>query len=161
MAFLLNDVLRDPSAVAEHINTDQVLLHLTVSDHSRTHAVFHGVFRPPAAFAEQGYQVEQARIVVAKKQAPQAFPIGPARAWQHRNGPFGDLCLWFDGDPRGLRWGWEDGFEAYIAIVHRHLFFEQVWRRTGSWPVEEAPHGPGDHPIKTAEMLWKAKMWNS
>ncbi len=160
MALLLKDVLRDPDEVAERVNDDQALVHLTVDEHGRDRATFHAAFQPPIAFADEGYSAERARIIVPTKQTPLAFPVGPPRAWKHRNGPLGDLCLWFDGDPRGLRWEWDDGFGAYVAIVHRHLFFEEMWRRTGSWPVEDAPHGPGEHPVRTLEMQWKAKLWN-
>lgn len=61
----------------------------------------------------------------------------------------GDLCLWYPNDPRSLRWEWDDGLIAYITIVHRHLQAEEFWRRTGTWPAEDAPHGYGPHPIRT------------
>lgn len=64
----------------------------------------------------------------------------------------GDLCLWYPNDPRSLRWEWDDGLVAYITIVHRHLQAEEFWRRTGTWPAEDAPHGDGPHPIRTEAM---------
>lgn len=69
----------------------------------------------------------------------------------------GQLCLWYPGDPRGLTWAWADGFEMYLTIVHRHLQAEEFWRRTGRWPAEDAPHGEGDHPIRTVEMQAAAR----
>lgn len=69
----------------------------------------------------------------------------------------GDLCLWFPDDPRGLRWEWGDGLESYITIVHRHLQAEEYWRRTDRWPAEDAPHGDGDHPIRTPAMQQAAR----
>lgn len=160
MALLLRDVLRDPHEVAEHVNDNQARVHLTVDEHGRDGVAFYATFQPPTAFADEGYSAEQARIIVLRKATPRTIPLGPPRPWKHRNGPFGDLCMWFDGDPRGLRWEWLDGFGAYVAIAHRHLFFEEMWRRTGSWPVEDAPHGSEGHPIRTLEMQWKAKLWS-
>jgi hypothetical protein len=65
---------------------------------------------------------------------------------------FGDLCLWFPSDPKGLRWEWSDGLVSYITIVHRHLQAEEFWRRSGHWPAEDAPHGSGNHPVRTLTM---------
>lgn len=70
----------------------------------------------------------------------------------------GDLCLWYPGDPRSLRWAWSDGLVSYITIVHRHLQAEECWRRTGSWPAEDAPHGRGRHGITTNAMRTAAGM---
>ena len=67
-------------------------------------------------------------------------------------GLFGGLCLWFPDDPRELRWEWSDGLDAYVTIVHRHLQAEEFWRRNRRWPAEDAPHGPGAHPIRTEAM---------
>lgn len=64
----------------------------------------------------------------------------------------GQLCLWYPGDPPSLQWNWADGLVAYVTIVHRHLQAEEFWRRNGRWPAEDAPHGEGDHPIRTLEM---------
>jgi hypothetical protein len=158
-ADVLRHVFRDPHEVAEHVNTDQALVHVTVAEQTRERVVFHVVCRPPTAFAAAGYAIEEARIVVPRQGNPRTYPVGAPRPWLHRNGPHGDLCLWFEGDPRGLRREWDDGFGAYVAIAHRHLFYEEFWRRDGRWPIEDAPHGPGEHRIVTLEMQWKAKLW--
>jgi hypothetical protein len=76
-----------------------------------------------------------------------------AHAWAASDpSRFGQLCLWFPDDPPALKWDWSDGLVAYITIVHRHLQAEEFWRRTGSWPAEDAPHGEGVHPIRSPEM---------
>lgn len=159
MAFVLKDVLRDPQKVAEHVNS-QPRVHLAALAHDRARAVFGATFEPPTGFEDEGYPIEHARIGVPAGGIPHALPIGPKRIWKHRNGPMGDLCLWYPGDPRALRWEWTDGFGAFVAIVHRHLFFEEMWRRTGKWPVEDAPHGYGDHSIRTIKMQREAQLWN-
>lgn len=160
MAFLMKDVLRKPTKVTEHVNADQPLAHLGVVVRDPKRVVFDAAFEPPTAFADEGYPIEHARIGLPKNGIPHALPIGPKRQWKHRNGTMGDLCLWFAGDLRSLRWEWADGFGAFVAMVHRHLFFEEMWRRTGSWPVEDAPHGPGEHPLGTIDMQREAQRWN-
>jgi len=70
----------------------------------------------------------------------------------------GELCLWYPEDPRALRWEWTDGLISYMTIVHRHLQAEEHWRREGTWPAEDAPHGEGSHPIRTHEMRRAAGM---
>ena len=64
----------------------------------------------------------------------------------------GELCLWYPGDPRALRWEWADGLSSYLTVVHRHLQAEEFYRRNGTWPSEDAPHGPGPHPIRSPEL---------
>ena len=133
--------------------------------------VFDMTFRPVQGLHD--YADERARVSVSPQGDVFAFPLGSrSRAWKHRNpspiGPgFGsigaELCLFYPGDPRSLRWEWDDGFVAYISRVHRHLFTEEYWRRTGSWPVEDAPHGEpkGDgHPIVTPFMRREERRWS-
>jgi hypothetical protein len=127
-------------------------------------------FDPPPELAAAGYCTERGRIAVTASGQVASFPLGSVgRRWKHRNGsPLGpifdhlggDLCLWYRHDPRGLRWEWDDGFEQYVTRVHRHLFFEEYWRRTGEWPFEDAPHGEpaaGVHPVLTRQMRKAAK----
>ena len=159
MAISVTDVFDDPHAVADTIAVGQPLVVLEVLEHMDRRVQFLGTFQPPAAFVRDGYPTEKALIVVTRSGPPRAIPVGSARAWQHRNGPL-ELCLWFDGDPRGLRWEWDDGFASYVGIVHRHLTYEEYWRRTGQWPVEDVPHGQGDHPVRTLNMHWKAQLWD-
>lgn len=138
---------------------------------ARTGAVIDVTFTPPPELARAGYVAERARLSVWPDGAVLTFPLGPARPWRHRQpSPFGpgfgtlagELCLYYRDDPRALRWAWEDGFDQYLTRVHRHLFFEEYWRRTGHWPVEDAPHGrpsAGVHPILSAQMKDAAKRW--
>ncbi|TFV64602.1 UNVERIFIED_ORG: hypothetical protein E4P37_12565 [Bacillus sp. AZ43] len=135
-------------------------------------AVLDLTFDPPPEFAAEGYVAESARITARPDGQIHTFPLGARdRKWKHRNpsplGPIfgelaGDLCLWYPRDPRGLRWEWEDGLEEYVTRVHRHLFFEEYWRRNDEWPVEDAPHGEppaGAHPVLTRQMRKAAKQW--
>jgi hypothetical protein len=134
-------------------------------------AVLELTFDPLPEFAAHGFGAERARITARADGGVHTFPLGPPRRWKHRNpsplGPVfghlaGDLCLWYPHDPRGLRWEWDDGFEQYVTRVHRHLFFEEYWRRMDQWPVEDAPHGDpptGAHPVLTRQMREAAKRW--
>lgn len=113
---------------------------------------------PPPELAIAGYADEGARISINPASEIFSFPLGPQRAWKHRysfspeRGFVQQLCLWFPEDPRPLKWMPDDGFEDYVARVHRHLFDEEYWRRNGSWPTEDAPHGnPGHQNDKTGE----------
>ena len=75
-----------------------------------------------------------------------------------------ELCLWYPNDPRSLRWEWPDGIEQYVTRVHRHLHFEEYYRREGEWPVEDAPHAEpvnGAHPILSAFMRKEERRWAS
>lgn len=128
---------------------------------------------PLPEFAAAGYRRERARISVRRDGKLFAFPLGLSRRWKHRElsplgGDFGwlgaELCLWYPADPRPLRWDWPDGFEQYVTRVHRHLFFEEYWRRTGHWPVEDAPHGDsadGAHPVLSRQMRKAISAWAS
>lgn len=117
------------------------------------------VFSPLPELLAHGYGDERARISIAPNEDVYSFPLGRKRLWKHRYpfqpefGSCSQLCLWFPGDPPPLRWEWADGLEDYIGRVHRHMFYEEYWRRTGTWPAEDAPHGvPGNvltHPDGT------------
>lgn len=118
-----------------------------------------------------GFDDERARVSVLPDTRVLTYPLGELRDWKHRNpspmGPefghlAGDLCLFYPGDPRALRWEWADGFIAYLARVQRHLYFEEQWRRTGNWPVEDAPHGEpvhNAHPLETKFMRQEERRW--
>ncbi|WP_082948693.1 hypothetical protein [Mycobacterium sp. 1274756.6] len=124
---------------------------------------------PPPELVIAGYANEGARVSISPAGEIFSFPLGPRREWKHRysfnpdGGCIRQLCLWFPEDPRPLRWVPDDGFEDYVARVHRHLFYEEFWRRTGFWPTEDAPHGnpgrqndtPGEqsaYPIRSAHL---------
>jgi hypothetical protein len=51
------------------------------------------------------------------------------------------LCLYYPKDPDERRWKNEDGLLRLFDLARLHLFGEYRWRETGSWPIEEAPHG--------------------
>jgi len=127
-------------------------------------------FAPPPELVAYGYVDERGRMSIAPNADVYSFPLGRQRPWKHRypfqpdHGSCNQLCLWFPGDPPPLRWEWSDGLEDYVSRVHRHLFYEECWRRTGDWPAEDAPHGaPGNqlthsdgtptHPIISTRLL--------
>ncbi len=66
-------------------------------------------------------------------------PRGSA-ASEHRFGET-ELCLFYKDDPRERRWKAEDGLLRLFDLARRHVTGEYLWRATGRWPVEEAPHG--------------------
>jgi hypothetical protein len=137
-------------------------------------------FAPPPELSLAGFGRERARISIHEEGDPLTYPLGPPRKWKHRwPSPFGEafehccgqLCLWVPEDPRPLRWVWEDGLEDYVDRVHRHLFLEEHWRRTGRWPTEDAPHGAphanserdrsarGTHPIRSKSLRRAVTNW--
>ncbi|MBF6422725.1 hypothetical protein IU436_29325 [Nocardia farcinica] len=150
MGTSLNDLLADPDGVLARLTARQA--GVTVD---RTRAPRCGgfgldlSFAPPPELVAAGYGTERARISITPSAEIMSFPLGPVREWKHRypftpeDGGYQQLCLWFPSDPRPLRWVWDDGLDDYVARVHRHLFYEEFWRRTGRWPSEDAPHGPG------------------
>lgn len=157
----MNDVLQRPHQVAELLLLPSLVYGLVdvdvrVAEHSMV--VFWLTLEPWAPMAERGYPSERVSITVWGDDRVTAVPRAAAgRTWCHRNvfvlgrlDALGELCLWYPGDPRPLRWEWADGFVAYISIVHRHLQAEEYARRhNGMWPAEDVPHGHGQHPIRT------------
>jgi len=86
------------------------------------------------------------------------------RHWKHRMpkrepGDFGELCLWYPKDPAALTWRWRDGSFDLLSIAHRHLQYEEFWRRYHVWPVEDAPHGHGKNALLTTQMQEAAQRW--
>jgi hypothetical protein len=154
------DVVKRPQEVARRIvdipnvSVDRVLAW-------RRGVEFDLTFASPAELAAAGYGPEQARLLVPWSGEPEAWPRGKRRPWKHRNPRRGDiddrwttgsLCLYYPHDPRPLRWVWEDGLEAYVIRMQRHLFYEEYYRREHEWPVEDTPHGhpaKGAHPIRS------------
>lgn len=142
--------------------------------HNKRLTIFDVRFEPPPPRRLPGYPAERVRVVVRANGHIHAVPVGSdERAWLHRylrlsigrvlrwtkSTPMpwqellGSLCLEYPLDPGYLRWHWSDGIDTYLRIVQRHLWCEEYWRRHGSWPVEDAPHGHRPdglpHPIKT------------
>lgn len=70
---------------------------------------------------------------------PAVYVDGPS-ASPHR---YSDrsLCMWHPGDSSAWRWRFQDGLVDLLDTVRAHLLREAIWRETGDWPGEEAPHG--------------------
>lgn len=87
---------------------------------------------------------------------PQVFALDGDRRSLHRNPPYDDdvrgvsghLCLYFPGDPEERRWTPEYGLVGLFDLGRRHLACEHVWRETGTWPTEDAPHGDAAKPVE-------------
>jgi hypothetical protein len=152
----LEVVLGDPYGAARHLLEADIygLVDVQVRLADRGCVIFWLTLAPWAPMAKRGYPTERVGICVWRNGRIVAVPHNAKdRLWYHRNVTlFGELCLWFPGDPRSLRWDWVDGLVRYVTIVHRHLQAEEFWRRHDRWPSEDAPHGAGDHPIRTWEM---------
>lgn len=105
------------------------------------------IFVVPVAGDARTWLHRYPRITIAEiLRRPLTAPI----VWEHL---FGSLCLWYPDDPDHLRWHWDEGIDIYLRVVQRHLWSEEYWRRHGTWPVEDAPHGDRrdghPHPILT------------
>lgn len=72
-------------------------------------------------------------------------------ASEHRNGE-AELCLYYKEDPDERRWRPEDGLRRLFDLARRHVTGEYIWRTTGRWPVEEAPHGRTDPTAPTPSL---------
>ena len=66
-------------------------------------------------------------------------PRGEA-ASKHRTSQV-ELCLYYKDDPPERRWQPQDGLRRLFDLARRHVTGEHIWRQTGAWPVQEAPHG--------------------
>jgi hypothetical protein len=79
-------------------------------------------------------------------QRPQDFPRAhatPHAPSKHRYPDDDALCLWQPLDPPDRRWTSDQGLLVLIELIRRHLFLELQWRQTGTWILEDAPHGFG------------------
>lgn len=157
------DLMRDPRGVAHRLvqsGATHGVVSIDVRLASPEWCCLWVTLDPWAGPAAEGYPREQVAITVFSGGRVVAVPVGAfRRTWLHRNPDvhgnirhLGELCLWYPGDPPALRWDWTRGFEAYLLIVHRHLQAEEFARRNGYWPAEDAPHGEGAHPIRTAAL---------
>ena len=80
---------------------------------------------------------------------PDVLCLDGPRTSKHRNPPFEDgvfgksatLCLYYRQDPKERRWTPEHGLLGLFDIARVHVTNEHIWRRTGNWPSEDAPHG--------------------
>lgn len=168
MAYPVTAVLQDPAAAADHL-----LRHADVFGVAQAagHTAALGAARleltllPLPAFAADGYPVERIRLVILPPgQRVHAYPrSGSSRLFKHRNPQLGDLCLQYNRDDPALRWLPEDGLEPLVTLVHRHLIFEEAWRRSGEWSCEDAPHGDNrqaPHRIATIAMRKELARWS-
>ena len=146
----IDDLRQNPHQVAATIADNMEMSTITVIRHDHAVTVFEAEFKPTLELEANGYPVEVARIAqYADPRHPQPYvhPIGPARTWEHRYGlspvhhNFQQLCLWYPGDAVHLIWTWDRGLIDLVGIARRHLWYEEHFRRTGRWPVEDAPHG--------------------
>lgn len=62
------------------------------------------------------------------------------QASMHRNGDVA-LCLYYKDDPPERRWTEDDRLIRLFGLARQHLACEHLFRETGSWPIDEAPHG--------------------
>lgn len=80
---------------------------------------------------------------------PDVLCLDGPRTSKHRNPPFEDggfgksatLCLYYRQDPKERRWTPEHGLLGLFDIARVHVTNEHIWRCTGNWPSEDAPHG--------------------
>ncbi|HEY6935143.1 MAG TPA: hypothetical protein VI452_17210 [Marmoricola sp.] len=175
MVLALSDVLQDPAHACRVLEDE---LFGVAVDRVLVPRRYGGVvldlsFTPLPELAIEGYGSEQCRVSVRPGGDIYAFPLGAPRTWRHRNpSPLGsrfgylagDLCLWYPQDSRSLRWEWGDGLEQYVTRAYRHLFYEEYARRTGEWPIEDAPHAEpntGAHPVRSAFMRKEERRWAS
>lgn len=97
---------------------------------------------PPHQAQQEGFELERARVVALRTREVLVYPLGAKRRWMHRNpGHPGSLCLQHPSDDPSLLWLWEDGLGRLLTRVRLHLLYEQSWRRTGTWPGVDLPHG--------------------
>jgi hypothetical protein len=85
------------------------------------------------------------RITLANKRRPWLRLLtadGPTDS-PHRYAD-GHLCMWYPKDPPEQVWEPDDGLLALVQCARVHLFREAYWRRYGTWPGPEAPHGDSD-----------------
>jgi hypothetical protein len=87
---------------------------------------------------------------------PLVFALDGPRKSLHRNPPrdpgtddcSANLCLYFRDDPAERRWSAEYGLLELFDLARRHLAAEHIWRKTGTWPFEDAEHGDAARPVE-------------
>ena len=154
----LADIMESPVSVAEALGTLECVDSISVERVIEDRVVFQVILLPydeAGVFISQNYPVEKVNIVIRSNGLIYAVSkSGKGRTWKHKYN-YRHLCLWYPNDPDELRWSWADGLEEYVRIVARHLIYEEYCRRTGEWPIEDAPHGHPlgpSWPIRTPEM---------
>jgi len=171
-------VRTDPYRCSEWLTESGVVdgATVTVSLHDHALTILDVRFDAPPDEHLPGYPPEHVRVTVTSGADIVTVPVAERlRCWHHRypdhairkglqpgNAPIawenllGGLCLWYPLDPPHLRWSWEKGIDMYLHIVRRHLWSEEYYRRHGTWPVEDAPHGERpdgkSHPVLTSTL---------
>jgi hypothetical protein len=161
----MDSLLDQPAAVAAALLRDAPIFGVNraaVCLNGKDGVVIELELTPWMPCADEGFPPERVRILATVAKSAYVVPQeAEGRSWKHRMpGDLGELCLWFPQDSRALTWEWSDGLLDLITIAHRHLQYEEYWRRTGTWPVEDAPHGEGKHPLRTRQMLDAAEQWS-
>lgn len=165
MALLLNDVLADPARAARVLECEAAVFGIGGCSGRRGFggsAIIEMALEPLPALANAGFPIEHVRIVVLESGQVFAFPrYSAGRPFKHRNSWPASLCLEYDNDDPALRWQWGDGLEQLVTRVHRHLMFEEQWRRTGKWPTEDAPHdySATPYPIRSQRLQHEVMRW--
>lgn len=141
----MDGFLADPGALARRLN-DGVLWGIGdavgVSLWEGRAAAISMRLAPPVDADAEGYPTEYVRVVAVADRQVFAYPKGPRRTWRHRNrNAQGALCLQHPDDDPALLWQWQDGLAPLTTRVRLHLLCEESFRRTGSWPGPELPHG--------------------
>lgn len=172
----LDHVGRNPHGCSRWLSTAGVVggVEVAVALHNHRATTFDVRFDPPPGSELPDYPAEHVRVTVRAGGEIFAVPVGGNdRAWLHRFphvsvsqlltlsksarvawvSIVGSLCLEYPRDPDHLRWNWSYGIDGYLNVVQRHLWCEEYWRRHGSWPVEDVPHGERPdgrpHPVLT------------
>lgn len=152
----LNEALRDPPRAAQTIERELLFVSSAWGFHDirpRAEQTAFGracvvrtalivVVRPTARLERERYPSETIEIVVDPRGEYFIRPIRSSaeKPFKHRNGD-GTLCLEMPKDPPERRWSWSAGLQSLVFNGARHMWFEEFHRRTGEWPVEDAPHG--------------------
>lgn len=167
--FAMDALLVDPESVVEALTDDSAPIYGLQTAHlchrDACGVVIEVVLRPWAACADEGFPTERVRVLATTARWAIVVPQdSDTRRWKHRMpksalGDFGELCLWCCADDPSLVWQWSDGLMPLLTIAHRHLQYEEYWRLNGEWPVEDAPHGDGTHPLTTPSMRRAAQEW--
>lgn len=168
MAYPVSTVLADPAAAADHLLRHADIFGVAQAA-GRTGALGAALLEltllPLPSLAAEDYPIEKVRLVIMRPgDRIHAYPrSGNGRPYKHRNTYISDLCLQYDRDDPSLRWLPADGLEPLVTLVHRHLIFEEAWRRTGDWACEDAPHDDdrhAPHRVVTTTMRKELARWS-
>jgi hypothetical protein len=147
------DCLGRPDWVLERLQRDCSYVGSATATDADDGVVFVVELLPLRDLEPHGFEPETVRVLVRDDE--QVFALVPTdgRKWKHTYDGF-YFCLWFPDDPPQLKWDWSKGFATYLWILDRHVLYEEQWRRSGEWPVEDAPHGRGTtrHEIRTPRL---------